>query len=162
MSDVTDGTVQLQRGLSQRKRPSRAEKLLAALEGAPVAEPRPRRKMQQTDYHEQCRREAAERKREEKAARKRAAKARRIAEQRAREGKKRTTSNDHYRGRIPKARRYRVFSRDYYRCVQCGERENLTLDHVIPVAHGGTNDECNLQTMCEPCNNRKGSKRDRG
>lgn len=69
----------------------------------------------------------------------------------------RRCSADNYRGRIPKKRRKRVYERDGHRCVECGSTDDLTLDHIIPLAKGGTNAEVNLQTMCEPCNGRKGS-----
>lgn len=51
----------------------------------------------------------------------------------------------------------RVWDRDGWRCVDCGTNENLTVDHKIPVSKGGTNDFDNLQTMCLPCNIRKGA-----
>ena len=33
----------------------------------------------------------------------------------------------------------------------------MTKDHIIPVSYGGTGDIENLQTMCAPCNNKKGN-----
>lgn len=45
------------------------------------------------------------------------------------------------------------------RCVYCGSRlelETATLDHVHPVARGGTNAPGNLVAACGPCNRRKG------
>lgn len=60
-------------------------------------------------------------------------------------------------------RRRKVYERDGYRCVACGLHESelpegvtLTLDHIRPVSKGGSNRASNLQTMCKPCNNRKG------
>ncbi len=32
----------------------------------------------------------------------------------------------------------------------------LSLDHVVPLANGGTNDPSNLQLICKPCNRAKG------
>ena len=40
-------------------------------------------------------------------------------------------------------------------CARCGTNENLTLDHIIPVCHGGTSTKDNAQTLCGPCNNWK-------
>lgn len=54
--------------------------------------------------------------------------------------------------------RRRVHERDHYRCVECGTHLNLQVDHVVPVAAGGTNDFDNLQTLCRTCNIRKGAK----
>ncbi|WP_460206675.1 HNH endonuclease [Scytonema sp. NUACC21] len=53
-------------------------------------------------------------------------------------------------------RRY-VFQRDKYQCQSCGksDQENLTIDHIIPLAGGGKNDISNLQTLCLICNQQK-------
>ena len=56
--------------------------------------------------------------------------------------------------------RDRVFARDGYRCVYCGNvfpAEQLSLDHVQPRMRGGDNSEGNLVTACRACNTRKGS-----
>lgn len=45
-------------------------------------------------------------------------------------------------------------------CELCGRKmllENMTVDHVIPLAQGGSNDICNLAAVCKPCNLFKGS-----
>ena len=36
-------------------------------------------------------------------------------------------------------------------CASCGSGENLTLDHKVARAHGGTNGIGNLQMLCERC-----------
>lgn len=41
-------------------------------------------------------------------------------------------------------------------CARCGAQSDLTIDHIVPLAKGGTNDERNLQILCAPCNRRKG------
>lgn len=45
-----------------------------------------------------------------------------------------------------------VFKRDGYRCVYCGAKEDLQIDHIISVYRGGKNKICNLQTLCGSCN----------
>jgi hypothetical protein len=67
------------------------------------------------------------------------------------------------RSRVPNARqpmaqdiRWLVFRRDGYACVWCGSVTDLTVDHIHPVALGGTNELSNLQTLCRTCNSRKG------
>ena len=54
-------------------------------------------------------------------------------------------------------RRY-VYMRDRYICQRagCGATTGLTVDHIIPLALGGTDHEENLQTLCYSCNNEKG------
>lgn len=50
-----------------------------------------------------------------------------------------------------------IFDRDDYRCSYCLKRGgNLTVDHVVPLVHGGSNDpDTNLVTCCKSCNSSK-------
>ncbi len=44
------------------------------------------------------------------------------------------------------------------KCGQYGQRLDLRylhVDHIIPVAHGGSHEMRNLQLLCQPCHNRK-------
>jgi hypothetical protein len=50
-----------------------------------------------------------------------------------------------------------VFERDNYLCIACGSHEDLTVDHIKPLIRGGDNSLENLQTLCRPCNSRKGA-----
>jgi 5-methylcytosine-specific restriction endonuclease McrA len=36
----------------------------------------------------------------------------------------------------------------------CGEAKPLTVDHVVPVSKGGSNDISNIQPLCLECNDR--------
>ncbi|WP_035383547.1 HNH endonuclease signature motif containing protein [Ferriphaselus sp. R-1] len=60
--------------------------------------------------------------------------------------------------------REKIKSRDNFTCKICSlsvtDERNLLLeiDHVIPLAKGGTTSEENLQTLCWKCNRSKGSK----
>jgi len=51
-----------------------------------------------------------------------------------------------------------VFERDAYRCVTCANHVDLTCDHIIPESMGGPTELDNLQTMCRPCNSKKGAR----
>lgn len=62
---------------------------------------------------------------------------------------------------VSKEKRNRVYKRDRNRCRYCGihfKPEHLTVDHIMPLSKGGTNDLSNLVTACVDCNTAKGSK----
>jgi 5-methylcytosine-specific restriction endonuclease McrA len=75
---------------------------------------------------------------------------------------------DHYRNQSPaqqarlsitRVQRQRVYARDGYRCVNCGKRRDLTLEHLVPLAvdvKPGYGDE-ELVTRCRRCNSARGS-----
>jgi len=59
-------------------------------------------------------------------------------------------------------KRQRIFERDAYRCVYCGQQfppEELTVDHVEPRVRGGDRSDGNLVTACKACNRLKGHRR---
>ena len=56
---------------------------------------------------------------------------------------------------IPQDVKDRVWRRDQGRCVQCGSRDRLEFDHIIPFAKGGANTYRNVQLLCEACNREK-------
>lgn len=57
--------------------------------------------------------------------------------------------------RISPAKRAAVYACDGLRWVWCGCATNLTVDHMLPRAMGGTSALDNLQTLCEDCNHLK-------
>lgn len=63
-----------------------------------------------------------------------------------------------WRATIPLELRWRVYERDGYACVRCQSEEDLTLDHIYPWIRGGPDTYENFQTMCRPCNSRKGAR----
>jgi 5-methylcytosine-specific restriction protein A len=59
---------------------------------------------------------------------------------------------------IPERVRWEVWARDDFRCRRCGARERLSIDHIVAVVNGGSNETTNLQTLCVPCNSQKGTR----
>lgn len=57
-----------------------------------------------------------------------------------------------------RALRQAIFERDEWACQYCGDGEDLTCDHIVPLVRGGTNDPDNLATACRSCNSSKGDK----
>lgn len=84
---------------------------------------------------------------------------------------KRETARRRY---VTKAMKRHVLERDNYTCQICGISKGyvdslmpglgdyllLEVDHIVPVARGGSgDDESNLQTLCWRCNRKKGKNR---
>lgn len=61
-------------------------------------------------------------------------------------------------GELTKAIIYKVFKAADNSCECCGSRIDLTLDHKLAIAKGGTNDITNLGVLCRSCNSSKGSR----
>lgn len=59
---------------------------------------------------------------------------------------------------VPSGVKRAVWDRDEWTCKHCGDHRNLTVDHIIPLAHGGTDHMDNYQTLCGSCNSRKGAR----
>ena len=62
---------------------------------------------------------------------------------------------------LSKKVRFEIFKRDVFTCQYCGSKPPsvvLEVDHIIPVASGGDNDEDNLVTSCFDCNRGKGAR----
>jgi len=55
-------------------------------------------------------------------------------------------------------KKQRIKERDGNKCVVCNNREQLTIDHIIPQDMGGTDEDSNLQTLCRGCNVMKANK----
>lgn len=51
-----------------------------------------------------------------------------------------------------------VYERDGLQCVYCGSTDDLTLDHIVPLAGGGAHSIDNLTVACQSCNGSKGVK----
>nr|WP_240938229.1 HNH endonuclease [Haloarcula rubripromontorii] len=49
--------------------------------------------------------------------------------------------------------RTKIINRDGGSCLRCGleDEAELEVHHILPVSHGGTNDDSNLATLCSHC-----------
>jgi 5-methylcytosine-specific restriction endonuclease McrA len=57
--------------------------------------------------------------------------------------------------------RANIYARDNHTCQYCSDlfpKEDLTFDHVVPVAQGGRKDWENIVTCCVTCNRKKGGR----
>lgn len=54
--------------------------------------------------------------------------------------------------------REQIFQRDGFACHYCGDGQDLTCDHIVPLVRGGSNESSNLVTACRACNSSKGDK----
>lgn len=59
--------------------------------------------------------------------------------------------------RIPHWKKRKIFKRDGKKCLLCGTKKHLTIDHIIPISKGGGDEEDNLQTLCEYHNKFRGN-----
>jgi hypothetical protein len=60
---------------------------------------------------------------------------------------------------IPSEVKAKVWKRDKGQCVQCGSKEHLHFDHILPYSKGGTSkDERNIQLLCAKHNLQKSDK----
>lgn len=49
-----------------------------------------------------------------------------------------------------------ILQRDGYACVKCGNEQGpFDVDHIVPLAEGGTDEPSNKQTLCKPCHDKK-------
>jgi 5-methylcytosine-specific restriction protein A len=63
--------------------------------------------------------------------------------------------------RLAPALRPVVLARDGRVCRQCGAEGSTTklhIDHIVPLAKGGSSDPSNLQVLCQRCNLEKGAR----
>lgn len=74
------------------------------------------------------------------------------------EGVVRLPSDGSRREAIPERVRNEVWRRDSGHCVDCGSRERLEYDHIIPVSKGGANTARNIELRCQDCNRKKAAR----
>ncbi|MBI3736097.1 HNH endonuclease, partial [Candidatus Sumerlaeota bacterium] len=57
--------------------------------------------------------------------------------------------------------RRNIYMRDHYQCQYCGchpDRDDMTIDHIIPRSRGGKSTWENVTLACTNCNTRKGDR----
>jgi hypothetical protein len=69
----------------------------------------------------------------------------------------RSVSSSGRRDPIPESVRHEVWRRDGGQCVDCGSRDRLEFDHIIPLSKGGSNTARNIELRCQDCNRKKGA-----
>ena len=73
-------------------------------------------------------------------------------------GKCREASPDRVLKVVTKKLKSEVMKRDGHSCRRCGSIFQLEIDHIRPKSRGGINQLGNLQSLCRPCNQRKGAR----
>ena len=58
----------------------------------------------------------------------------------------------------PNFTRFNVFLRDKFTCQYCGDKNDLTFDHLLPKSKGGFTNWENVVTSCSVCNVKKGGR----
>ena len=58
----------------------------------------------------------------------------------------------------PSFTRFNVFLRDKFTCQYCGDKKDLTFDHLLPKSRGGVTGWENVITSCSTCNVKKGGR----
>ena len=51
-----------------------------------------------------------------------------------------------------------VIDRQKGKCAACGSKGKLEMDHIMPLALGGSGDKSNFQGLCRYCNRSKHAK----
>ncbi len=68
---------------------------------------------------------------------------------------RRTQKRDNGGGGVTHAEWQTILRRYNHRCGYCGDTEQITMDHVMPLSKGGQHDVANVAPACRPCNARK-------
>ena len=71
-------------------------------------------------------------------------------------------ANEATRYHLNEKLRPRIFGRQRGICALCGSLKNpvpcVELDHIVPIAMGGTHDSSNLQGLCRSCHQAKSAR----
>lgn len=61
-------------------------------------------------------------------------------------------------GRKASRVRRTIMGQDGACCQNCGSSDRLSIDHILPLSRGGSDDPENLQVLCKSCNSSKGAR----
>lgn len=81
-----------------------------------------------------------------------------LAYQRARDARRGTPKQRGYDKHYFRVRKAMLAASPGALCAWCHRRPATTVDHVVPLAHGGTSDPDNLILACSECNSSRGSR----
>jgi 5-methylcytosine-specific restriction endonuclease McrA len=75
----------------------------------------------------------------------------------------RKNARQQIRNRLVKGSKFIVLDKELRKlysqpCFMCDTKENLSIDHIIPLVRGGNHSIGNLMTLCRPCNASKGKR----
>jgi hypothetical protein len=62
------------------------------------------------------------------------------------------------RKELPQGQRKRILDKFDNTCSECPSSDELEIDHIVPLCDGGSNDDENLQVLCNDCHIKKTSK----
>ncbi|HOT61177.1 MAG TPA: HNH endonuclease [Candidatus Dojkabacteria bacterium] len=70
-----------------------------------------------------------------------------------------TVDKEHMTKRFEDAVLQRLKEQDY-KCLYCGKdiEDDFSIDHIIPLSRGGTNEPDNIDLVCKDCNTRKSTR----
>ena len=79
--------------------------------------------------------------------------ARRFSYDDERGGFEKEWSKSNQNEKVSPGARTKIINRDGGSCLRCGLENETALEvhHILPVSHGGTNDDSNLATLCSYC-----------
>jgi 5-methylcytosine-specific restriction endonuclease McrA len=58
-------------------------------------------------------------------------------------------------GKVSKQEWDEIKAKYQFKCLRCGKKKKLTMDHIIPISSGGSHTVGNIQPLCGPCNSIK-------
>lgn len=81
----------------------------------------------------------------------------------SKQNKEKRRESGHKRRLLEKAKSFSISAKDLKRilsmpCYNCGSRQNITYDHVVPMSRGGNHGIGNMMPLCSSCNSSKGTK----